>query len=276
MSDQSPRTSPAHRVLREPTFHFVLLAGLLFAAAAVLRPDDRYRIEIDRDEVIGRIQEIEAEGDPLTPAERTEVEAAYIAERILVREARAMGLDDDPRIDDILVQKMLHVLSADVIQPGEGELETFYEENRSRYVASAGVSFEEIIIPTPEPLPAPLLAQMESGLGAEDLVTDLPMRRDAFGGVPSGTLLSLYGPETSEMIQGAVPGRWVGPYHTVRGQHWFRVTGRVAAEPTPLEAVRERVRLDWIAEWEEERLQARVAELRGRYSVVVRGEGTER
>jgi hypothetical protein len=48
------------------------------------------------------------------------------------------------------------------------------------------------------------------------------------------------------------------------------------AVPRPLEVVREMVRLDWIAEEEEQRLAERVAEIRARYTVVFVGgeEGT--
>ena len=46
------------------------------------------------------------------------------------------------------------------------------------------------------------------------------------------------------------------------------MTGRTSGEPAPLGLVREQVRLDWIAENEEARLEERVKALRERYSVV--------
>ena len=106
-------------VVREPLFYFVLLAAALFVLAALFGPGSDV-IEVSREEIEWRILQVEAEqGKRLTDNERRVVEEEYLDERVLVREAQALGLEADERIDDILVQKMLHVLSGDVIQPGK-------------------------------------------------------------------------------------------------------------------------------------------------------------
>ena len=123
MAEPTSATPFFRRVLREPTFHFVLLAAALFAANATLESWRGDVIRVDRVQIAVRIAELEAmRGSPLSPEERQLVEDAYVDERILVREALALGLERDRRIDDVLVQKMLHVLSGDVIQPTEDEL----------------------------------------------------------------------------------------------------------------------------------------------------------
>ena len=172
--------------MREPTLHFALLAAVLFAVTAVVGSRAGDVIEIDRDQIVLRIRQLEAaRGAPLSQEERLVVEDAYINERVLVREAKALGLEEDARIDDVLVQKMMHVLSADVIQPSQSELEAYYADNRIRYVPEPSVTIDE-----------------------------------------------------------------------------------VEATPLPFDVVKDLVRLDWIGEREQDRLDERIAELRGGYSVV--------
>ena len=256
-------------VLREPTLHFVLLAGALFLAnAAIGGRGVQNEIEIDRAKVAARIQLIEeSTGAALTQEQRQRVEDDYIDEQILVREALALGLDDDPRIHDFLAQKMLHVLSADVIQPREDELEAYFDRNSERYTPEAAVSVEELVIATSDELPRILTQQLQAGVSAEEIDTDLPSRVKILSEVTLRTLVDIFGPDMGERLFGAPLRTWVGPHLTVRGQHWLRVTGRMESIPTRLETVRERVRLDWIVEEEEARLRERVARVRELYSI---------
>lgn len=260
-------------VLREPTVHFALIAALLFILGTLLRrEDDATEIRIDRQDVLARIELIEeGAGASLTREQRQQVEDDYIDEQILVREALALGLEDDPRIHDFLAQKMLHVLSADVIQPDDAELETFFQLNGDRYASEETVAVEEVVIGTSEPLPAALLVQLQEERPAEGLETDLPLRSSLLSDVSARDLTDIFGPETGGSAFRAAIGAWTGPHPTVRGQHWLRVTERTLSVIPPLDGVREQVRLDWIVEQEEVRLRERVAELRARYSITVTG-----
>ncbi len=274
MAHEDSRTSFLRGVLREPTVHFVLLAAILFAANAVARATSRdHVIQIDSRKVAASIMQIESSiGAPLSPEDRQRVEDAYIEQQILVREAQALGLDDDSQVHDILAQRMLHVLSADVIQPSDAEIEAYYEANRERYAPPAAVTVDELVVGTEDPLPAALRDQLRDGAAPEQLVSDLPIRRDVLAEVTLDDLTRIFGEEMARQVLGSREGQWVGPHHTVRGQHWLRVTMRVESAPPTLDAVREQVRLEWIGEQEQSRLEQRVTELRSRYSIEVIGE----
>lgn len=272
--EQAPPTSLARKVLREPTLHFVVLAALLFAVSWLWRMGKGDVIVIDRGAIAVRIAQIEASrGFPLTEEERREVEVGYVEERVLVREALAMGLESDPRIDDILVQKMLHVLSGDVIQPTDAELEAFFQANLERYTPEPSVTLDELVIATSDPLPEGFLDQLRRGVAPEELATDVPFRVGALEQVSRSDLVAIVGISTATLILSAQPGEWVGPRHTVRGQHWYRVKERAEPVPPLLDVIRERVRLDWIGEQELARLQDRVTELRSRYTIEFTGGG---
>lgn len=250
-------------VLREPLLHFVLLAAALFGVSALLGPGDDV-IEITREEIDWRILQVEAqEGQTLTQEERVLVRERYIDERVLVREATALGLEEDERIDDILVQKMLHVLSGDVIQPTDEELAAYYAMNQTRYATEATVTVDEVVAAVGASLPRALLDGGEpADVGEGALIASRVMSR-----LTLEDLAQIFGEEPAAAVFDAEEGAWVDEYESVRGQHWFRVRRRTAAMVPPLDVVREAARLDWIAEQEDRRLLARVAELRSRYDI---------
>lgn len=270
MAEPTSATPLLRRILREPTSHFVLLAAVLFGANAVLESWRGNVITIDRVQIDVRIAELEAiRGAPLSPEERQLVEDAYIDEQVLVREALDMGLEADRRIDDILVQKMLHVLSGDVIQPTEDELREFYEANRASYTPEPTLTVEEVVIAGDSPAAGDLVERLQAGASAQELSEDPDVRSSVLRAVTGGDLRRLFGPVTAELILSADPEGWIGPHGTVRGQHWFRIIEQTTPELPPLDSVRERVRLDWVADQEAARLDEAVRGLRERYNIVV-------
>ena len=275
MANQHSTTVFFRGVLREPTLHFVVLAATLFAANATVRAQDRgHVIQIDRRNIAASIMQIEASiGAPLTPEEQQRVEDAYIEQQVLVREAKALGLDDDYQVHDLLAQKMLHVLSADVIRPTDAELAAYFEANGGRYTPKTAVTVDELVVGGQNPLPTALRDQLRNGVAPERLARDVPIRHDVLREVTLDNLTRLFGEEMATRVITALEGRWVGPHHSVRGQHWFRVTARTESVPPTLDAVREQVRLDWISEHEQIRLAQRVSELRSNYSIEFTGEG---
>ncbi len=270
MAEPTSATPLFRRILREPTSHFVLLAAVLFAANAALESWRGNVITIDRVQVEVRIAELEAlRGAPLSPEERQLVEDAYIDEQVLVREALDMGLEADRRIDDILVQKMLHVLSGDVIQPTEDELGAFYEANRASYTPESTLTIEEVVIAGGSPAAGTVVERLQAGASAQEFAENPGVRASVLREVTGGDLRRLFGPVTAELILSANTEGWIGPHETVRGQHWFRIVEQTTPELPPLDSVRERVRLDWVADQEAARLDLAVGELRERYNIVI-------
>jgi len=247
--------------------HFTALAAALFVAAAVLRRDDD-RIDVSRAELDYRISQVEArEGTTLSPDERQLVEEAYIDERVLILEARAMGLDADERIDDILIQKMLHILSGDVIQPTDAELATYYEENRERFATDASVTVDEVVVPSGQMLPRALLL----GGSPEELPPGSVVDHRVMERLTSDDLAQIFGDQGAATVVSAETGDWWEAMQSARGAHWVRIRERFGSVVPPLEVVRDVVRLDWIAEREQGLLLDRVAQLRSNYTVVVEG-----
>src|SRR5262245_4729391 len=75
-------------LLREPTFHFALVAGVLFAVTAAIGNKNDRKIQIPRTVVdIAEAQIASDRGVALTAEERKAVEATVIQQEVLVREA---------------------------------------------------------------------------------------------------------------------------------------------------------------------------------------------
>jgi hypothetical protein len=259
-------TPALDKAMREPLLHFAALAAALFVIAGVVRGDDD-TIEVSRQELDWRIEQVEAREGPLSAEDRRLVEEAYIDERVLIREARAMGLEADERIDDILVQKMLHILSGDVIQPTEEELASFYEENREAYAVDATVTVEEVVVPAGGELPRALLM----GTPPDQLPEGAVVSARSMDRLTFDDLSQMYGDAGATAVMDAETGDWWEVQRSPRGAHWVRVRERFGETIPPLAVVRDAVRLDWITSREQARLLDRVAELRTAYTIVVEG-----
>ncbi len=259
-------TSILTKAAREPLLHFALLAAGLFALAAVVRRDDDL-IEVTRQELDWRILQVEEREGALNEEDRQFVEEAYIDERVLIREARAMGLDADERIDDILVQKMLHILSGDVIQPTDAELAAHYEANREAYATDAALTVDEVVVAENALLPRALL----EGTPPEQLPAGSVIGQRVLERLTYEDLVQIFGEGGAQIVSSAETGDWWEAQQSSRGRHWVRVRESFGSAMPPLDVVRDAVRLDWIAAQEQVRLLDRVAELRTNYTVVVEG-----
>lgn len=257
------------RALREPVLHFTVIAVVFFLLSEFVVSGGQEVIEIDRQEVAWRIQQIEND-TPLTDEERSLAERAYIDEQILAREARIRGFDDDQRIRSILSQKMLHILSGGVIQPTEVELQSYYEDYKVRYVRPASVTVDEVVVIAAVSGMSPL--EFNSELDVESIAQKEGFRHSVLREVTMDDLSFVFGRETATKVFEADLGVWIGPHRTTAGEHWFQITNRFAEVTPAFDAIIGQVRFDWVSEKEEALLQERILELRELYSVKFVGE----
>ncbi|HJN96421.1 MAG TPA: peptidyl-prolyl cis-trans isomerase [Gammaproteobacteria bacterium] len=270
MSDSPSPESILRRLLREPTMHFFAIAIAIFAVYGISQSSNDKLLEIDQREIDARVfmQEM-TRGEPLTEEQRQLITSLYVEEQILVREAMAMGLDNDARIHDMLAQKMRHVLSGNIIQPTAGELNDYYNANTARYQSLATVSVDELVFDSREALTDQLLSLLEAGAEAQQLLELEDGSQAPLPNVNSIDLANIFEPAFADTVFAAETGEWSGPFISNRGQHWLRITSRVEARLPALEEITDLVRLDWIAEEEEGRLQEQVDKLWDEYTIII-------
>ncbi|MDP6535460.1 MAG: peptidylprolyl isomerase [Gammaproteobacteria bacterium] len=270
MSESPSSESILRRLLREPTVHFFAIAIAIFAIYGISQSSNDKLLEIDQREIDARVfmQEM-ALGEPLTGEQRELITSLYVEEQILVREAMAMGLDNDARIHDMLAQKMRHVLSGDIIQPSADELNDYYNANMTRYRSLATVSVDELVFDSREALTDQLASLLEAGAEPQQLLELEDGNQAPLPNVNRLDLANIFDPAFADTVFAAETGEWSGPFTSNRGQHWLRITSRVEAHLPALEEITDLVRLDWIAEEEEARLQVQVDNLWDEYTIII-------
>jgi hypothetical protein len=266
-----PMNTPLlQKLMREPTVHFFIIALFIFALYAITQSGNENLLEIDQREIDARIfmQEL-SRGEELNLEQRELVTAFYIEEQILVREALSMELDNDERIHDILAQKMRHVLSGNIIQPTDDELQAYFVENSSRFETPASLTLDELVFDSRDPLADSIVDAL---LRSVDSATLLSMSQGTVAPLPnvnSVDLANIFDQEFADRVLAADLDQWQGPFISNRGQHWLRVIERSPAGIPALEEIADLVRLEWIAAEEETRLQQEVDKLWSEYTIVI-------
>ena len=263
------------KLINEPTVHFFVIAVVVFIVYAISNLNGDDVIELDQREIDARIlmQEM-VSGQPLTSEQQEFITASYVEEQILVKEAVELGLDNDARIHDMLAQKMRHVLSGDIIQPTPAELESFYSSNSELYRAPATVSVDELILDTRNEIPIEIQTLISEGVNSDEI---LEMASGSSAPLPNANHLDLsniFAPEFADAVFQSQGNEWIGPFSSNRGQHFLKIIERSQERIPPMAEIADRVRLDWITQEEEIRLQQEVNKLWDRYEIIINDDGS--
>ena len=270
---QSRHVSSISSLVKEPLMHFVGLAAFVFVGYQAVQSEDEFIIEITQSEIDARISLLESsKGTTASPTLREEITELYLEEQMLVREALTLNLDNDARIHDMLAQKMRHVISGEIIQPNEDEIQAFYDENIDSYQTPRAIVAEEIIFETQEELSDPVKQLLIDGADPDTLLAAGKGSLNTLSRVNSSQLSNLFNVEFSDRVFNAKEREWIGPLESELGQHWLRVISTEASRTPSLEEIRNRVRLEWINQEEETRLQREVDQLWEKYSVKILGD----
>ena len=270
MTNPSKKETIISKLTREPTAHFFVIAMFVFLIYGISALNNSNLLEVDQREIDARIfmQEM-ANGQELTDEQREYIASRYVEEQILVKEAIAIGLDNDARIHDMLAQKMRHVLSGDVIQPTQTDLDDFYQTNIETYQTLPSVSVNELVLNNRDEIPSTAQQLLDQGANADEILDLSPGTAAPLPNVNHIDLSNIFDPEFADDVFNDRTDTWVGPFLSNRGQHFLKITERTEARLPPLEEILDRVRLDWITQEEEARLQEEINNLWDQYTIIV-------
>lgn len=203
----------------------------------------------------------------------------YVAEEVLVREALALGLDqDDPVIRRRLRQKMEFMTDAEVdaLTPTDDELRAYLDANATSYEVDPRIGFEQVFL-SPDRRgdalkadAAALLARLQSqpetdtaNLGEPTLLpmSEPPTQLTRIGGD--------FGPDFASALADIPIGVWSGPITSTYGFHLVRVTERLPGRIPSLAEVHDAVLRDWQNAERIRRERAQLDKLLSRYSVTI-------
>jgi peptidyl-prolyl cis-trans isomerase C len=271
-------------LVREPLFHFILIAALLFAAYQWLNPAappfEAQQIVLTKDDLLQIKLPRLAQGLPEpAPAEMREMIAAKVREEVLYREALAMGLDQqDTIIKRRLAQKMDFLAEdiSDLREPGDEELKDWLRDHPEDFSYPPRISFHHFFY-----------AFDAHGSAAGDVAAEaysqvtgqpadfIPAVHDAFMFENSYVerapreIAGIFGPKFAEAVFALPPGSWSAPVESGFGWHLVYVDALTPERLPELEEVYADVKSQWMANQREEFKEAAYEVMRAKYEVIL-------
>ena len=268
-------------LLKEPFIHFLIAGILLFAMNAWWQArSDRldqtiYVSEADMERLAALYA---AESGTLPPPEDMQAMVAdHVRQKVLVREARRLGLgEDDTVVDRRLAQKMEFMISdlADPGAPSDEALTAWYDANAAKFQKPASATFQHVYIGENSTVdPAELLRQFNSDPNMDwKTLGDPFMLQRQYGALPIRETIRLFGREFAEGLFALSSSEdWQGPVRSSFGHHLVRVQDREDAKLPPLSEIKDQVREDWMDAQRRQANTEAIAELIQSYDIVIEG-----
>jgi hypothetical protein len=270
-------------ILREPLVHFAFLALLVFAgyglvSTETVKEPDRIIVSAAKVDQLAAVFAKTWQRPPIAKELKGLIDD-YVKEEIYVREALALGLEeDDTVIRRRLRQKMefLTAAEAEAASADDAELETYLQSHPERFRAEPMLAFEHIFL-NPERHGEKIEQHARKLL--ESLHADPQTEAAAIGDstlLPATLPLSgisainqIFGADFGEAVDALEPHKWSGPVPSSFGLHLVRVSQREAARMPMLSDVRQAVLREWTNDRREQSEARRFAELLKRYQVTV-------
>ncbi len=264
-----------------PLVIFLVLGGAVFALDRWRGADDASTrtIEIGELQLAGIRERWQAQWDrPPTEAELRGLVNDAVREEILYREALRLGLDrDDTIVRRRLAQKMTFMLEDGVAvdPPEESAVADYYAANPDRYREPRRTTFAHVYLSQdrradPDADVAAILDQLTSG--SPNLwrrLGDPFMLLREYADRSDQEIAELFGGDFASALTELSPGGWHGPVRSAYGVHLVRIAARSEARQLPLEAIRERVIQDLVADRRRKLNQTAFDELRAQYDVLL-------
>jgi hypothetical protein len=280
------------RWLRSPLLHFFVLGLVVFGLHALLNLEaetsrrDPHLVEITSADIeFLRTNWNRLMGREPTADELERLLGDFIREEVLYREALGMGLDQhDTVIRRRLAQKMDFLFKdlAEMNEPSDEEVVTYFDANAERYRAPATVSFTHVYF-------SPDLRGDRAFADAEAALADVRARgvdpsvdQDETASLGDRFMLQSYYPrqtyesaawEFGRGFAAALPdletGEWHGPVGSGFGLHLVYLHERVEPRLPGLDEVRQRVVTDLLADRRQMVNRAAYAEISSRYTILV-------
>lgn len=263
--------------LKEPFFHFAALGVAIFVWFSVQQPEEI--AEPDADEIVvsekvfaalaSRFQ-AQMQREPTSDEAQALVDQ-YVRSEVLVREARALGLDSgDGVVRNRLMQKMAFLMTsaAQSAVPEDAVLQQHLTDHAEKFQTPAMMSFEQLGL-KPGTLPAEvdaLLVRLNAGEAPpEEGLSSLLQRSILNAGL--NQVDGSFGRGVFAQLEVLPVGQWAGPVTSGFGQHVVRVIDYTPPQTPDLTDVRDLVLADWRSALANDLREAQEAALMEAYNV---------
>jgi len=272
------------RWLKDPLFHFLLVGAGIFmlygwqADDDDLRPDQIVFTDAKIDQFIN-LWERKWQRLP-TQRELQGLIEQQVREEVFYREALAMGLDnDDMVVRRRMAQKMEFISNdlASLAEPDDTQLQAYLDEHSDKFAIPGRISYSQVYLNASE-RGDQVYSDAEALLAELSQTTvdvDVSMEGDAFMGGYRFTnetdfaVGRIFGEAFAQRLFELPVGEWTGPVESGYGLHLVRIDSRTDSLAPSLDQVRDKVRIEWLAEQQRKTNDLLYTELRKRYEITI-------
>jgi hypothetical protein len=250
-------------VLREPLFHFLILAAGVFAVNRLMSepvanqsPDS---IVVTQKRIDNLIQTFTRTWQrPPTPEELRGLVNDFVKEEVYYREALKMQLDRDDTLIRRRMRQKLEFLAedfADATEPTDEELQQYLDAHPDSYRIDDRFTFRQVYL-NPDrrgeslASDAKLLLEQLQDAGKDvdpSQVGDPTLLPFECVDLKEYQVSNQFGPSFAAQLAQLETGRWSGPVDSAYGQHLVRLLEVIPGGEPDLGDVRPQVRRDWVA-----------------------------
>ena len=264
--------------LREPLFHFVVLAAFLFLIDYLSTGVQKDRIVVSKATakfLVSQREELELRS--ISVQEQQVMINQYINDEILYREAYKRGLDrSDTRMRRNLIRKMRSLLAGEINDPTSEQLRAFYLSNRERFLSAETWSFEQVFFSDAALVPDDLLAQLQDKLDPQTVGEDRFNLHHRLSAATQRDLTILFGADSTRSLLAIGDNDWQGPLESKLGIHFLRLTGHIPPVEPPYESVAPYLEGEWRIVEMENRVRQELTDLREQYQVIIESQDAGR
>ena len=274
------------RWLKDPLFHFLLIGAGIFMLYGWQADDDATRPDqiVFSEEHIDRLINLwERKWQRLpTQQELKGLIEQQVREEVFYREALAMGLDkDDLVVRRRMSQKMEFISNdlASMAEPDDTQLQTYLDQHSEKFAIPGRISYSQVYLNSSdrgEQVYSDAKALLAE-LSQSTVDIDVSMAGDSFMGGYHFTdetdfgVGRIFGKAFAQRLFELPVGEWTGPVESGYGLHLVRVDSRTDSQAPSLEQVRDKVRVELLAEQQRKTNDLLYAELRKRYEITIEG-----
>lgn len=277
------------RLFKEPLVHFLALAVVIFAVYGLLQPAGTSRPEsiVVSAAKIDQLASVFAKTwqRPPTSEELQGLIDDYVKEEVYVREALALGLDQD----DTVIRRRLRLkmefmddLGAAVPAPTDADLEAYLSTHAAQFASDPQVGFEQVFL-SPERRGERI--EQDAGAILRGLRTNASADPASLGDATllpyemplasKATIAATFGAKFAANVSGLDVGQWSGPIRSDFGLHIVQVSARRPGGTPSLAAIRADVVRAWTDARRKELEARRFDDLLARYAVTIAAASTD-
>ncbi|MEH6616544.1 MAG: peptidylprolyl isomerase [Porticoccus sp.] len=275
------------RLFTEPLIQFLMIGACIYGAYALFgAPEEDFRdttVHVDTARINGFISEWESRWN--RPPTRKEIDGliqSYIKEDVLYRQAVAMGLNEDDPITRRRMAQKLEFLTSDLammVQPADGELEQYFNDNSETYRSPDRMTFSQVFFNpdsrannTLEDAAEALVQLQAAGVPTEESMQvgdGFILLQNNFVSVTATEAARQMGTGFVEAVVQLEPGAWHGPVLSGYGVHLVYVYSYEKSPPAVFENVQAAVLENWQLEQREQFNVDFLENLKTRYEIVI-------